>query len=381
MKCSLKIFAGLLVALVLLLLLTVCGALLWRFHRQTINSGLLALHGPAAIHEDRYVTIGGIKQWISIRGENRTNPVILFVHGGPGASLSGHAAIFRAWERDFTLVQWDQRGGGLTFAAGARLTDDVPLERMVGDGIEVAEYARRRLGADRLILVGHSWGSVLGVHMVKARPDLFAAYVGTGQIMDVADQMALTYEDTLKRARAAHDDGDIQTLEKIGRPPFSSTLDRSTLLITRNRYVSPADGQYLGLGAHSDIVTTMTSPDLSLGQAVASVHGMLVTAGSLDIYPPLARTDLRVLGCDFPIPFFVIEGDDDRFTYTALAKAYYDGIRATHKEFVAIPGGHFAMMTNADAFRRALVKDIRPLAPAAGRAVPGPTLKLDKNSQ
>jgi len=374
MKRALKIFAGLLAVLLLLLSLMLCAGLAWRLHRQTVAASLLALSGPAAIHDDRYVTIGGVKQWISIRGENRTNPVILFVHGGPGAALSGYAAIFRAWERDFTLVQWDQRGGGLTFAGGARLTDDVPLQRMVGDGIEVAEYVRRRLGADRLILVGHSWGSVLGVHMAKARPDLFAAYVGTGQIMDVADQMAVTYEATFKRARAAHRDADIQTLEKIGRPPFSSTLDRSALLLTRNHYVSPADGQYLGLGANSDIVTTMTSPDLSLGQAVASVQGMLVTAGSLDIYPPLAGADLRSLGCDFPIPFFVIEGDDDRFTYTELAKAYYDCIHATHKEFLAIPGGHFAMMTNADAFRRALVRDVRPFAPAAGRPVPEPAL-------
>ena len=288
MKRALKIFAGLLAVLLLLLSFTICAGLAWRLHRQAVAAGLLALNGPAAIHDDRYVMIGGVKQWISIRGENRTNPVILFVHGGPGAALSGHAAIFRAWERDFTLVQWDQRGGGLTFAGGARLTDDVPLQRMVGDGIEVAEYVRRRLGADRLILVGHSWGSVLGVHMAKARPDLFAAYVGTGQIMDVADQMAVTYEATFKRARAAHKDADIQTLEKIGRPPFSSTLDRSALLLTRNHYASPADGQYLGLGTNSDIVTTMTSPDLSLGQAVASVQGMLVTAGSLDIYPPLA---------------------------------------------------------------------------------------------
>jgi pimeloyl-ACP methyl ester carboxylesterase len=374
MKRALQIFAGLLATLLLLLTLAICGGLVWRLHRQNELAPLLALGGPRAIHDEGYVTIGGVQQWISIRGEKRTNPVILFVHGGPGAALSGHAAIFRAWERDFTLVQWDQRGGGLTFAGGARLTDDVPLQRMIGDGIEVAEYVRRRLGAARLILVGHSWGSVLGVHMVKARPDLFAAYVGTGQIMDVADQMAVTYEATLRRARAAHEDADILTLEKIGRPPFSTASDRSNLLMTRNRYVSPADGQYLGLGTNSDIVTTMTSPDLSLGQAIASVHGMLVTAGSLDIYPPLAHADLRARGCDFPIPFFVIEGDDDRFTYTDLAKAYYDCIHATHKQFLAIPGGHFAMMTNADAFRRALIQNVRPLAPAAGTAVPEPAL-------
>jgi pimeloyl-ACP methyl ester carboxylesterase len=260
------------------------------------------------------------------------------------------------------VVQWDQRGGGLTFAAGARLTPEVPLKRMTDDGIEVAEYVRRALGVDHMILIGHSWGSVLGVHMVKARPDLFSAYVGTGQIMDVADEINMAYENTLARARAAQSDNDVRALKAIGRPPYPSPQDLSILLLTRNHYSNSSDASFMGLGAESGIGYTMTSPDLSLSDAVASVRGMLLTAGTFDIYPPLARADLPALGCDFSIPFFIIEGDDDRFSYTEEADEYFKCINAPHKEFLLIPGGHLAAMTNADAFRKALVQHVRPFA-------------------
>lgn len=121
----------------------------------------------------------------------------------------------------------------------------------------------------------------------------------------------------------------------------------------------------------------MTSPDLSLRQAIASIRGMFLTAGTLDIYPPLAHADLRALGCDFPIPFFVIEGDEDRFTYTELAKSYYECIRAPHKKFLLIPGGHFAVLTNAGAFRDRLVEYVRPWALDAAK--PGQQTNLDKS--
>jgi pimeloyl-ACP methyl ester carboxylesterase len=368
MKRALKIVAGLFLAILFVAAAAVGGALVWRFHRQGQIEHTLALTGPGAIRNQRYVTIGGVPQWISIRGENRANPVILFVHGGPGASLSGDATIFRGWERDFTIVQWDQRGGGLTFAAGARLTPDIPMDRMVKDGIEVTDYVRHTLGVQRVIIVGHSWGSVLGVHMVKARPDLFSAYVGTGQLKDVASQIAMTYESTLTRARAAHDDTDIKALEALGHPPYRSQNDLSTLLLTRNRYSSPSDAQFTGLSRRSELSAIMTSPDLSLSGAIASVHGIMVTAGSLDIYPPLARADLPALGCNFPVPVFIIEGDDDRFTYTEEAKSYYDCITAPHKELLLIPGGHFAAMTNADAFHDALARHVRPLVLASAAA-------------
>ncbi len=131
-----------------------------------------------------FVEIGGIEQWITIRGEDRNNPVLLFLHGGPGDATNpwGYAA-FRSWLKYFTVVQWDQRGSGRTFGRnGEASASTINPDRMIQDGIELSELLKKRLHKDKIVLVGHSWGSVLGFFMVKSRPDLFYAFV-TGQVV------------------------------------------------------------------------------------------------------------------------------------------------------------------------------------------------------
>lgn len=147
-----------------------------------------AISTPNGIQEDRYVTLGGIEQWISIRGEDRNNPVILLVHGGPGdaTSLYGYA-LLRSWFKRFTVVQWDQRGAGRTYERDGPSTPMVTIDRIVQDGIELSDSLRRELKKDRIVVVGHSFGSIVGLEMVKARPDLYYAFVGTGQIGAPAD--------------------------------------------------------------------------------------------------------------------------------------------------------------------------------------------------
>ncbi|MGH7695704.1 MAG: alpha/beta fold hydrolase, partial [Gemmatimonadaceae bacterium] len=149
--------------------------------RNAIDYGITA---PNGIDEGKYVTIGGVEQWITIRGEDRSNPVLLFLHGGPGDATNPWSyAAFRPWLRKFTLVQWDQRGAGKTLGKnGPSLGGTITLDRMVSDGIELTELLRKTLNQDKVILVGHSFGSILGVLMVKSRPDLYHAFVGTGQV-------------------------------------------------------------------------------------------------------------------------------------------------------------------------------------------------------
>ncbi len=146
------------------------------------NSRDYAISTPNGIEEAKYLKIGGIEQWVTIRGEDRANPAILVLHGGPGDATNpwGYAG-FRTWLKTYTVVQWDQRGAGRTLsrngpASGASLN----LDRLVRDGIELAGVLRTSLGKDEIILLGHSAGSVLGVLMARAKPDLFHAFVGTG---------------------------------------------------------------------------------------------------------------------------------------------------------------------------------------------------------
>ena len=150
------------------------------------NARDYAVTTPNGIDEANYVKIGGLEQWITIRGEDRKNPVLLFLHGGPGDATNpwGYAG-FRNWLKYFTVVQWDQRGAGRTFGRnGAAAASTITIERMVQDGVELAELLSKRLQKDKIVLVGHSWGSILGVFMAKARPELFYAFVGTGQVAD-----------------------------------------------------------------------------------------------------------------------------------------------------------------------------------------------------
>ena len=154
-----------------------------RFWQQHTHA--LALRTRNKIEEGRFVPIGTLSQWIQIRGEDRDNPVVLFLHGGPGIVNSAFTPIFRAWEHDFTLVQWDQPGAGKTFRQNGRARKDpLTIEGMVQDGIEATEWVLRHLNQRRLILFAISWGTVLGTLMVKRRPDLFWAYVGTGQFVN-----------------------------------------------------------------------------------------------------------------------------------------------------------------------------------------------------
>ena len=166
--------------------------------------------------------IGGIEQWITIKGESCANPVILFIHGGPGNTLSPYADnVFGSWQKHYTLVQWDQRGAGRTYARNPpREGSTLTIDRMRDDGLEVAEYVIRRLGRKKVIVVGGSWGSVLGVHMVKSRPDLFQAYVGFAQVVSNPENQAAAYEKVIALARASGDRATVTTLDALGSPPW-----------------------------------------------------------------------------------------------------------------------------------------------------------------
>src|SRR4029079_16095375 len=188
------------------------------------NARDYALASPNGIDEGRYVEIGGIQQWITIRGDDRRNPVLLFLHGGPGDAINPWAyAGFGGWSKHITVVQWDQRGAGRTFGKNSGApAGSVTVARMTQDGIELAELLRRELGKDKLLLVGHSFGSILGLFMAKARPELFHAFVGTGQVADSRRNYAVAYAALLQKAQTLGDQQAIGELREIGSPPYAN---------------------------------------------------------------------------------------------------------------------------------------------------------------
>ena len=212
--------ATLAISLAGFVVLTVAGALAYRAVCQHRTARSLVIRTPNGIAESRYVRIGGMDQWIQIRGEDRANPVLLFLHGS-GMSMIPFTPVFRSWEQYFTVVQWDRRGVGQTLSRNGRAgSDQWTFDLMASDGIEIAEYLCRHLGQDKVIVLGHSQGTIVGLAMARQRPDLFRAYVGTGQIVDLARNEPVSYQLAVARAQASGRRKAARELARLGAPPY-----------------------------------------------------------------------------------------------------------------------------------------------------------------
>lgn len=311
---------------------------------------------PDGIDEAKYVEIGGIQQWITIRGEDRNNPVLLFLHGGPGDAISpwGYAG-FRSWLKLFTVVHWDQRGAGRTFGKnGASLAPTITIERMTRDGIELTEFLLLALHKNKLILVGHSWGSILGIFMVKARPELFSAFVGTGQVADPVKNYAVAYDELLKKAEATGDRRALAELRDVGPPPYSDGRGNAV----QRKWSNLFEGADLFL--YSTLALALSAPGFTLSDVNDWIDGQILSAERL--VPQTGSLDSERLGGNFAVPVFVIQGAEDLTTPTRLAHAFVESIHAPSKAFVSIEGGgHFAVFMKSDAFLRELSSRVLPL--------------------
>jgi pimeloyl-ACP methyl ester carboxylesterase len=309
----------------------------------SIGAGFVALGGACTslptVANDGFAPIGGIGQWVAIRGHNRSRPPILFLHGGPCDAQSPHLSLFAPWEEQYIVAQWDQRGAGQTFKKNGVSTPDMTFERIAQDAVEVAEYVRGQLGVPKLILVGHSWGAILALDVARRRPDLFHALVNTGQPVIGRDIVERMRSSAIARAQAAGNAAAAAELMNIDAFRLVSDMTRFVeLLIRWAEPFIPSDQVYIA------------APTAFPNDFCAS-----------KLNPYLLTIDARSGGTEMPIPFFVIQGRDDNRTPPDAARAFLDQVRAPKKGYTAIDGGHFACLTNAMGFLKALDSDMRSL--------------------
>jgi pimeloyl-ACP methyl ester carboxylesterase len=300
--------------------------------------------------------IGGIEQWVTIRGYDRGNPVLLFVHGGPGDVTNPWTfAMFAPWEKQFTVVQWDERGAGRTLRkSGPSVAPTITVPRMVQDGIELSEYLRKHLGKNRIVILCHSFGSILGLGMVRARPDLFYAYVGTGQVADETRNYFVAYDALLKKAHEVRNPEAIDDLTRVGPPPYKSGEGYGVQRKWANAFEG-ADQFLLGT-----LGLALVAPGSSVQDLNDSADGQILSADRL--VPQTTSMGPRELGLEFSIPILIFQGSEDFTTPTALARQYEQSIKAPQKAFVAINGaGHFAVFMRSEQFLDELIRRVRPL--------------------
>jgi pimeloyl-ACP methyl ester carboxylesterase len=313
-----------------------------------------AMSAPDGIDEAKYLRIGGIEQWVTIRGENRANPVLLLLHGGPGDATNpwGYAG-FRTWLKAFTVVQWDQRGTGRTLGRNGRdSAKTVSIDRLVQDCVELADALRTSLRKDKIVLLGHSWGSVLGALSAKAKPDLFHAFVGTGQVGDQTRNYHVAFDALIAKARAVGDARALRELEEVGPPPYKEGRGYQVQRRWSNLFEG-ADAfiaSMLGLALSAPGYTTRDVNDWLDGQILSSQQ----------LVPQSSALAANALTGRFAMPVFVIQGSEDFTTPTSLAKAFVDAVEAPRKDFRTIEGGHFAVFMQPALFLRELTALLAP---------------------
>ena len=327
-----------------------------RVIQLTASGSLLLGHRAMAaerIDETGFQNIGGIDQWIAIQGQDRRNPVILFLHGGPGEAQSPFLKEFLPWEKDFTVVNWDQRGSGKTYGRNGASTPDATLNRLIDDACEVADHVRTRLSQKKVILVTQSNGSFLGVHVIKKRPELFHAYAGTGQMVSYQASVVAEVKWARQQAQAAGDQAGLKALDDAAALPFPQSV-MAQGRVARQWLWPASDIPYTQM-VNEFRASKATSKDAADWDAGADFSGQK--------YPRfILPNDLHSLGLDMPTPFFVIQGREDHIVGVEPAKAYVEEIKAPTKAFVLIDGGHFACFTNPGGFVGALRTHVRPLA-------------------
>jgi pimeloyl-ACP methyl ester carboxylesterase len=308
-----------------------------------------------------FVRIGGIDQWISIRGQSPNNPVLLVVHGGPGEAQSLFADHYRAWEQKFTVVQWDQRGAGHTYGRYRDRTTSMNSAQIAADGAELVEYLCRTLGKEKICLLGHSWGSIIGVNIAMRCPEKIAAYVGTGQVASWTGAIQAKFDFLMSKAVAVGDAGLISQLEASGPPDPKNSEEVFAFNEKIYLFWPEADVAWVKYLRSSAPATRAAAPkDFNDFE-----DGFRFSARTL--VSSQMMTDLPATASILKTAFILVQGEDDIVTPTSEARRYFEGVDAPYKELILIPdAGHFALLTAQQAFCSALSDSVRPIAVARG---------------
>lgn len=345
-----------------------------RLPRDEVVSRIAQLHSirtPEGIDRQEKVRLGGVDQWIWIRGTHRDNPVLLFIHGGPGSPVMPMSWAFqRPWEDFFTVVQWDQRGVGKNWAHTDRdqLGATITFMQLVDDAEELCSYIREMLGKDRLVVLGWSYGTLIGVELVRRKPQWVSAYVGVSQVAIGCNSESYIMQRVLEAAKA---DGNEQALRDLRRllPYPGDNLGRDLHKARELRkWVRAFNGGWYGVPDLSLLFFLQyLSPAYSVSEAEsleASTDWFLSQLAQND---GSGIADASLKDADrFESPIIFMVGRHDLQTPHTTARIYFDRLTAPTKRFVTFErASHFPMLEQPGLFLKALIDEVLPLTEGA----------------
>ncbi len=285
-----------------------------------------------SISEKTLINVNGIQQGMFIRGKDMTKPVLLFLHGGPGMTTY---SIYRNYpavlEEYFTVCYWDQRGAGLSYSSGIP-SETMTVEQLIADAVEVTNYLRKRFGQEKIYLLGHSWGSFLGIQVAAKAPELYHAYIGMAQVSNQLQSEKLAYKYMVEQFRQA---GDKRMLQKLEKYP----IDTMDTLPDSYKNMRDEPMHKLGIGTTHEMksvisgvfIPTWQSREYTFGEKVNIWRGKLFSQKYL--WDKLIAADLTAKVPKLDIPVFLFHGKHDLTVNYTLAKDYLEKLQAPLKGF------------------------------------------------
>lgn len=311
------------------------------------------IDGDNAISELCEITVNDSKQWLTLRGKNKDAPVILFLSGGPGGSQMGNARVaLSELEDNFVMVQWDQPGSGKSRWAVPR--QQITLDRYLQDGHAVTQYLKQKFGKKKIYVIGESWGSALGVLLMQRHPEDYAAFIGSGQMVDFVQTEVDDYKLALKIAKERGDTAKVKQLERRGSPPYYG----DSVIFDMLAYLQYLDNEMARRGninpSKSNIYASVLAPEYGLIDKYNWAAGLFRTLDQ--VFPQLYNINFRKSATKLEVPMYFLLGRHDLNAPTYLAEEYYQLLNAPKKELVWFEhSGHAPWNTEADRY----VKEVK----------------------
>jgi pimeloyl-ACP methyl ester carboxylesterase len=329
---------------------------------------------PDSIISLEKIKIGNINQWISIRGKNTDNPILLYLHGGPGTPVMPLFRHFQApLEEYFIVIQWEQRGAGKSFSWKIP-KETMTIEQFISDLHELIEILMKRFKKEKIFLMGHSWGSVLGTYMVQQHPELFYAYIGVGQASDTIETEKIMYQFVLNRSKKINNKKGLKKLEKIG-PPFHG-LQPPYKSFYKGGYISKMSvyglvAKYGGLIYSAKDYKTFLRlflkylpkfrPEYSIVDLFRMIQGNIFSTKIM--MKELLTVNLFEQVPELEVPVYTLMGRYDYNWSAELAKKYFDTLKAPKKEFIWFENSaHAPNGEEPEKFNKIVIEKILPEA-------------------
>ena len=326
----------------------------------------IRISSPNGIHVLEKIRLGGVEQWVQIRGQDRSKPILLFIHGGPGFPQMPFSHLNAELEKTFVVVQWDQRGAGKSYSWSTP-SESMRVAQFVSDTGELAQLLSRRLNQPKCYLVAHSWGSLIGALAAAQHPELFYAYVSIGQLAGLPETQQVRYQFALESAEKENNEKAVTELKRIGAPPHGSfdsckIMEKWVSNYSAEEHQSTPPSKFVRLAFASPAYSWVDLFKIPLGVKYSFEHLWREIFYESNLFEEAPRIE---------VPVYFLVGRHDWVVTADVAQRYFDALEApAGKQLIWFEeSGHWPHFTESEKYRRVLVDLV--FSQTAAQPIPG----------